>query len=267
MKSFFRNMLETREPWRATAVLILALSLILVGGVLWSSRLPHTDAAGDPAVVNAGQDAKPSIQVEGHGRISGTPDVAWVTLGVETEAETAEKALSDNARVMDDIRKTIKTLGIDDRDVKTAVFNTQAVYDYNERRRVLRGYQTIHLLQVTVRRVDRLGELLDRTGAVGANRIDGVQFGVEEAAALQKAALERAVSDARAKAEVLAEKSGLKIVGVRTVVELPSNPSPMPRMMYDIKREAAYSGASPATEVLPGELVWEAAVQMVFDVR
>jgi uncharacterized protein YggE len=180
-------------------------------------------ATPDPAL-EAG-----AIVVAGIGRVSVAPDVADLRLGVAVSRPTAATARTDAASVMRAILDAADAAGVARADIRTAMLSVQPRYDYrDDRPPTLTGYELANVVEITVRDLGRLGELVDGTLEAGATSMDGLTFRVDDPATAERDARLAAMAAARARADVLAEAAGLTIRRVRSVVEGGSMPPPGP---------------------------------------
>lgn len=203
------------------------------------------------------------VTVVGTGEISGTPDTARVEIGVEVTAATTSEAISQNNAQVAAVINKLKELGIADADIQTSNFNMYANYDENGREIV--GYNVSNMVSVTIRNLEQAGTLLDQVVQVGANRIYGVTFSVDDPTALIAQSRDRAIENARAKAEQMAQLSGASLGEVLVITEnLGSEPIPMPY---------GKGGGMPAAEqaasvpVQAGEQSFMANVQVTYELR
>ena len=176
--------------------------------------------AGPPALA---EPAGPHISVTGEGRADLAPDMAVISFGVTTEAETAGAALAANteemARVMDYLRDT----GIEDRDIQTSGLSLNPRFDDQAPPRFgspqITGFHATNIVTVRVRALGDLGALLDAVVSEGANTFHGLSFGLQDPRAAQDTARNRAVADARRRAELLAAAAGVKVGAVHAIID------------------------------------------------
>lgn len=179
--------------------------------------------------------ARPTITVTGHGETSQAPDAASITLGVEKQAPNAADALTENNRAMEQLINELERQGVPSKNVQTTSFDISPVYRHEEGRdpQVV-GYRVSNQVRVKVVELDKLGTLLDTVVRVGANRIHGIQFEVAEAEKAADAAREKAVEDARWRAELLAKVAGAKVgrpLQIQETIGGGEPPRPMAMMM------------------------------------
>jgi uncharacterized protein YggE len=252
---------STGVRFAVVAVAALAVGLI-AGPVLANVAAPRQYAT--PAAA-AGDTTAPEhlITVGGEGKVTVTPDLAHVQLGVQIQKPTAKAARDAAATAMTNVVAALKKLGIDDKDIKTTQVSLNAVYDYPPNASaVLRGYQLTNQVAVTVRDLGKLSDVVDNAVAAGATTVDGISFDVADRTSIEAQAREAAAKDARAKADVYAKTLGLAITGVSAVSEQVSAP-----VWYAPSYANAAAGAVPdkaATPVQAGSTDVTIDVQVSF---
>jgi len=160
----------------------------------------------------------PTLVVSGQGRVTATPDTASLTLGVITQGPTARAAQEENARVMGRVIAALEHEGVPREQMRTSRLSLSPVWHYpREGKPQLEGYRAQNALTLTTAELDRLGRYVDVAIAAGANSVQGLSFSVKDNQALVLQALELAVKDARAQAEVLAGAAGVTILGIKSI--------------------------------------------------
>ena len=258
---------------RVAAVPALSNRLLLMsGGVLAAAALAFAAPAafaqsqpqgGAPMMVHAMAE-RPALNLSAYGEVRTAPDMATISFGVVTEAATAAEAMSQNAARMNQVMAALRRAGIAERDVQTSGLNLSAQYDYvqNEPPR-LRGYQANNRVTVTINDLARVGTTADAVVAAGVNQINGISFGLNDPQTAENAAREAAVRALRAKAELYARATGMRLVGLRSLTESGGyQPSPPP--MY--RMEMAQAAQDSSTPVAPGELTLRVNIQGVYEV-
>lgn len=197
-----------------------------------------------------GTPAEGSIIVSGTGRVAVSPDVADLRLGVVVTRPTVDAARVEAASTMTAILAALDTAGVERRDVRTSLVSVQPRYDYRDGKApLLTGYEISELVEVTVRDLERVGDVIDGTLAAGATRLDDLSFRVADPTAAEREARQRAMAEARARADVLAEAAGISVTGVVGIVEGGAAPPvPLPRM----KAERMMMAADVSTPVEAG---------------
>lgn len=245
----------SRRPglvWAARVVAAAALVGVLSGSANATHAAPLTQTSPLPN----------TITVAGEGEATAQPDVAYVSVGVVTQAPTAAQATADNARLLNSVLDALRGRGVESRDLQTSGLSVSPQYAQGRSERPdIIGYQAINNVTVTVNDVARAGELLDAALGAGANRVGGLRFSIRDTAALRQQALAQAVAAARTNAEAIAASLGLPLSGVSTVVEESVN-VPTPRAVAFSAPAAA--PAAPPTPVEAGELHVTARVRIAF---
>jgi hypothetical protein len=237
---------------RLIAVAALAAALLAVGapGALAQSATPNAMFAATTVTLSA------------FGEAEAAPDMATLSLGVETAAPTAAQAMGDNAAAMARVIAAIKAAGVKDRDLKTSSLSLapQYVYEQNGPAR-LTGYQASNQVVVTVRDLARLGPLADAAVAAGATNVGQIAFGLADPLATQNSARVAAVKALEDKAALYAQAVGYHIVRLVNLTEgAASSPGPRPFAMTAMR-----AGAPTPTPVEAGELKMRVDVTGVFE--
>lgn len=241
-----------RKPVTMLLVALLILSGIGIGSFIAASQGQNPAAAvGDKIDID-------TANVTGTGSIKVKPDVAYITLGVQTENKDAKAAQTENAKMMEAVVKAITDKGIKEDAIQTTQFTMNPRYDYSEGRENFVGYQVINMVTVRVKDINKTGDVLDAATAAGANLTQSIRFGVEDTTALYNQALEKAVANAKGKAEAIANAAGRKIDSIWTISEgYSAQPTPYP-MLNAAAEMATFDKVS--TPVLTGEMEITATV-------
>lgn len=233
------------------AILLAATSAGI--GALLATRPAAAQSPGVTAPVR-------QVTVVGQGEITARPDIATVQIGVETEAPNAQEALAQNSAAAQAVQERIAALGIATKDIQTANFAIAPIYG-NDGRQVT-GYRVSNSVTVIIRNLDGAGALLDQVVQAGANNIYGISFSIDDPQALLDQAREQAITDARARAETLAQSSGATIGQVLVITENIGSAVPLVPVMV-ARAEVA---AMPAP-IQPGEQTLSVAVQVTYELR
>lgn len=216
----------------ALVAAVLAGSLVLVaairGGVLAQPPAPTPTVIPPGPPPPAPASVQRTISVTGTGTATLPPDIATFSAGVtETNANVADAQNAVNSKssaIIDALRQG----GVDvDKDVKTSGYSVQPQYNYPQNGApVLTGYRVSNTVNVTVRDISKVGQLLDAVTKAGANQIGGVSFGLADPEAASRVAREQAVQNARAKADTIAKATGVSVGIVMTVDDQSTTPAP-----------------------------------------
>jgi uncharacterized protein len=207
-----------------------------------------------------------TLTVMGYGEVKTSPDLAFVVLAVETTAESAAKATSENARrttaVIDALKKKI---GDKDR-VTTTGYSLQPQYANrrpgSDAPPEIAGYVAFNQVRVESRDLTKVGDLIDAAIAAGANRTDALSFNLENRAPHLREALKKAGAEARAQAESIAEALGVKL---GEVLNASTAGVSMPVPMY--KERMMAMAADVSTPVEPGEVEVNATLTVTYRIE
>lgn len=206
-----------------------------------------------------------TISVNGTGQAFGTPDVAYVQLGVTNVDADAATAVSQNSNAMATVIAAVKALGVEAKDIQTVVYNMY-VEQVVDKDGIPTGASRLHVdneIRVTLHDPSKTGELIGQAFTAGANTVSSISFAVLDTATMQTQARNAAMEQAKARAQQLAEGFGAKLGALRQVNEYSSMPSPV----SDVK--AAYSvplAGAVSAPVETGQFVVTVDIQVVFDI-
>jgi uncharacterized protein len=207
-----------------------------------------------------------TIAVNGLGEVRAEPDMATVALGAEARKPKLEQARAEVAKTVDAILKLARELKIEAKDVQATRINVQPEYnwDQNARERNLIGYYVSRQVEIELRDLDKLGQLLERATDLGVNQLGDPRLDSSKRKELVREALAKAIADARQNAEVAAKAAGVKVGTPRMVTaNTESHPPPMPMMRAALAMDAAQEKA--ADTYRSGEMTFTATVHMQYD--
>lgn len=223
----------------------LVASLLLAAAAVAGVLRPEGASAVDPGTQTD------SVTVSGAGTVSAVPDRAQISAGVESRAATAKAALAANAAAM---RKVIDSLrGSGGEDVTTQTVSVSTSFDQQGQPN---GFVASNVASATTS-LDGAGALIDAAVDAGANTIYGPSLSRSDADGLYRDALERAVADAKERADVLAKAAGRGLGRVTAIVE-----SGSPAIPYAAKDAMA---AREATPIVSGPQETTASVTVTFE--
>lgn len=205
-------------------------------------------------LVDAFQDKKPdnTISISAEGKVTATPDLATVNLGVITQGITAADVQSRNNEKINQITAFIKGQGINKEDITTSNFNLYPQRDYRNGQDVIVGYQANQTVSVKVRGIDKsteqLGKIIDGAANNGANEVTGISLSFDNPDDLKEQAREQAIQKAKEKARQLADTAGLKLGKVISISETGGG---YPTPVYDVATRNAAAGGLAAKTITP----------------
>jgi uncharacterized protein YggE len=164
--------------------------------------------------------APANITVTGTGKMAYVPDIVSVNAEVATDAKTATEAWQKNAAVVNKLFQVLEQYHIDAKDRRTTGLSVSPRYIHpKDKEPVLVGYTASYSLTITVRKLDDLGRILDGLVENGANRGMGISFGCSNPEKLQDEARQKAVAEARKKAEQMVTAAGGSLGGIVSITE------------------------------------------------
>lgn len=222
---------------RRTALLAVPLALTVAIGYFVGTVHSPRPATADPGSSQQG------VVVSGLGKVSGTPDVLRIQLGVQVRRADVSTALRDANTVTNRVRAAVRADGVDPKDMQTA---DVSIYRSYTGKGVPNGYTVSQTLTVKLRDLARAGKAIGDAVTAGGNaaRLQGVSFALEDNAALLEQARDAAYGEAKRKAERYAQLSGRALGPVELVSEeVPQGDQSMP-----YARTAALA-SSPSSDV------------------
>jgi len=193
----------------ALIVILLPVVLILSQGVEIASKLKAYHYIG------AGIQNKNTITVAGEGKIYTKPDVAFVSLSVVSEGRRITDVQNDNTKKVNKVIDFLKQSNVEEKDIKTTTYNLYPQYNYeNVRIPEIVGYRITQTLEVKIRSLGEVGDILEGSINSGVNQINSLYFQVDDDEALKAQARELAISDAKEKANELASQLGVRLLKI-----------------------------------------------------
>lgn len=207
----------------------------------------------------------PILNLSASGEVKVAPDMATITTGVATEAPTAAEAMRLNREKMTAVVAALRRHGIEQKDIQTSGLNLSPQYTYRDNLPpVLRGYQASNNVSVNVYDLNKLGAVVDGVVASGANQINGVNFGLRDSNAAQDDARRAAVLALKAKADLYAQATGLRIKGLRSLSEGGGYEPPRPMYRAMASNVMAEDASTP---IEPGQLTVRIDIQGVYELE
>ena len=242
---------------RRTALLVLPLAaLVGVGYAVGTVHEPQ------PATAAASDPAEQGVVVSGLGKVSGTPDVLRVQIGVEVRRADVSAALADANAIQNRVRAAVRRDGVDPKDLQTA---DVSLYPSYSNKGVPNGYTVNQSLTVKLRNLTKAGKTIGDAVSAGGNaaRVQGVSFALEDNAALLQQARDAAYHDARQKAERYAELSGRAL----SQVELVSEQVPQGEQSVQYRDSLAAAAPQMAVPIDPGQSQISVSVTVRWSLR
>jgi uncharacterized protein len=238
------------------------------GGIVRRTMVP----AALLLAISIGLSAEPlprrTLSVAGTAEVSVAPDICYMTFSTETRSRSAIQAYRENNAAMTTITDAVKKQGVEPKDLQTARFTIAPEYHYEKspNRRVFDGYRVTNTLNVKVRKLDKVSNVLDAAMEAGTNNIEQVTFTVENPKKYTADARVEALKAARAKAEKIAEVTGVKLGRPLSISE--NEPGGWGR--YYAQANVALDRAEPASmdmPVEPGEMKLTHTVNITYEIE
>jgi uncharacterized protein len=249
--------------------LVLVISLLLIG---CESQESSGSASGQElsvpqnlSVSLTGSSQQTGIWVSGTGEVTVVPDVAILTLGVEAQEKTVKEAQSEAASTMAAVVAVLKTNGVADKDIQTQWYNISAVTKWIEdtNEQITIGYKVTNMVTAKIRDISKAGTIIDAVAEAGGDltRINSISFTVDDPTAYYNQAREKAMQDAKTKAEQMATLAGITL-GKPTYISESGGYIPTPYYLKDYAE-----GSSASTPISAGELDITLTVQVGYAIE
>ena len=213
-----------------------------------------------------------TITVSDTGEIYAKPDLALTTFSVITEAKTVGEALSENTKKMNAVIDFVKGQGVEAKDLKTTGFYIYPRYEYQKveteiypyppGKRVLVGYEVTQSLEVKIRNMEKIGDIIEGATEAGANQVGDLQFTIDKQDELKAQARTQAIEKAKTKAKELASQLGVKLVRIINFSESSQLP------YYPLRLEAAAPEAGgEVPQIETGENKISITVTLTYEIK
>lgn len=240
----------------------LVLAVVVVGGIFY---MLGQYIASQPQRVQQETEAKREIAVQGQGEVEARPNVATVTLGVQTGPQTSAKiALDLLTQKFNAVVKAVKGLDVKDEDIKTTNLSVNPVYDYSNGRQTVRGFEASESITVKIRDLDAIGQVVAVSTAEGVNQVGGVTFEIDDPAAVEAEARAKAIADARQNAQALAKELDVNLGRVKAFSATRDTP---PGPVFEKATLEAVGGDAAAPVVPAGSTTVSAQVTITYELR
>jgi hypothetical protein len=230
--------------WGLVLATLVALALIFYLGVLsWNGIKKHE------SIGKADQETY-TITISGEGKVSAVPDIAKISLGVQTEKSKVADAQKENSDKMNKIITELKGMGIEEKDLRTSDYSVYPTYDWINGKQILRGYQITQTAEIKIRNLELVSQVVAKAAELGANQVGGLTFTIDEPEQLRQQAREKALANAKTKAEALAVAAGVGLGKLVSFTEESGSPSAY--LAYNDYSAKAMGGGSVAPVIESG---------------
>jgi uncharacterized protein YggE len=265
------------KTFTLTAVLVVGVLVFFVGQMIYQNRMLD-------------QQNTYQITVSGEGKVYVKPDVAIVSLGVTAQAATVADVTKSNTDKMNAIIQAIKDLKIDEKDIQTTNYSLTPVYETNyvvptpvpmmyssgsgvvssgtvmRTGTKLTGYKLEQNVQVKIRDFTKIGDVLSKSTAVGANLVGDLQFTIDNPEQFKEQARAKAIAQAKSNAKNLTRESGINLGKLINVYENYIYP-----MAYSTNAKSGMGGgvaeSAPAPTIQPGQQEIDVTINLTYQVK
>ena len=240
---------------------LFVIALLTLG---CGQAISPTAQAAAPAQASSDNAVPRLITVIGEGRIIAQPDIAQVTIGVETFGDEVKTVAAQTEETMTNLLETLKAQGIAEKDIQTSNYSV-----YTERFGPMEmssnevNYRFSNNVTVTVRDLDKIESILGAVIEAGANNIYGVNFSVADPSELRKQARAKAVEVAESKAAELAQLNGVAVGPVVSISEVVGSVGPF----YNSAAYSVAEGFGGGGPISPGELEFSVQLQISYAIQ
>lgn len=244
----------------ATTILLTAALLFAATFVSWNSFSASAQTESPLSTQTVG--APGSITVVGDGTVTIEPDKAEAVIGVETAGATVKEASAENATIMKAVLEALTVAGIEAKDMQTTGYNVYADRGFGpDGASQATTYRVSNNVNVTVRDLAAVGDILDAAIEAGANNIYGVNFGLSKPSTVESESRAKAMDDARAKAQELADLAGMELGQIVSISEVVGGNGGFYANSFRNVQTAGLGGGGP---ISPGQLELSMQLQIVF---
>ena len=198
-----------------------------------------------------------------------TSNLGITVFSVKTEKKTVAQAMSENTVKMNEIIDSMKDLGVEEKDLKTTAFDIYPRYNYIEAtpfvqgERVLSSYEITQSLQVKIRDLEKIGQIIQSATNAGANQVGNLSFTIDNEDEFKKQAREEAINKAKAKAKELANQLGVDLIRIIGFYE---SGEPVYYDNYSMK-EAVGIGGGGIPQIETGENKISVSVSITYEIN
>ncbi|MFZ2095386.1 MAG: SIMPL domain-containing protein [Anaerolineales bacterium] len=216
--------------------------------------------------IQFGQTQPRTINVTGNAQVILAPDIAYISIGVHSEAKSATEAVASNNSQTQAVIDAIKGQGVDAKNIQTTNFSVYQQEKYSPSGEDLGSFfMTDNTVYVTMHDLTKIGDILDASISAGANNIYGITFDVQDKETALASGRDQAMADAKAQAEELAKAAGATLGAVQSISYYSSSPSPI---YYDTKVAVpAGVGGGASVPISSGQLTLTVSVTVTYAIK
>jgi len=224
-------------------MIVFAVALTLFVAAEFRNSLKEYDYIGKSA------EQRDVISISGEGKVVAVPDIATISLGLETEKKDVAQAQQENTDKINALIKDLKDFDIEEKDIKTSSYNIYPSYDWTQDEgRKLKGYIVNQNVEVKIRDLKNISNVLNLASKYNLNQVGGLSFTIDEIESVRQEARLKALEQAKEKAEALADAAGVKL---GKIVSFSESTNDYAYPMRDMMVKAEAYGLGGAEEAMP----------------
>lgn len=207
-----------------------------------------------------------TITIDAVGKVTAKPDIAQLSVGMDSIAPTVAEAQKKNTEVMNNLTAKVKALGVEDKDIQTTNYNIYPQYDYTDGGSKLKGYQVSQSITIKIRNLANAEKVLALAGEVGANNVGGLQFTIDDNDVYKAEARQQAMEKIALKAKEISKSLGVRFVNIVSYNEYENSGANYP--VYDLMKGVGGGvEAAPAPAIQVGSTDVNLNVNVTFGIR
>ena len=246
-------------------IIITLFGILLAYGIIFLGTLVRNNLQKFYYIGHADKMER-TITIDAIGKVTAKPDIAELSVGMDSIAPTVAEAQKKNTEVMNNLIAKIKALGVEEKDIQTANYNIYPQYDYTETGSKLKGYQVSQSVTIKIRNLANSEKILALAGGAGANNVGGLQFTIDDRDVYKAEARKQAMEKIAIKAKEISKSLGVRFVGVVSYNEYENSGANYP--VYDLmKGMGGGPEAAPAPAIQVGSTEVNLSVNVTFGIR
>jgi len=210
------------------------------------------------------------IWVSGTGKVTVTPDIATLQLGIEAQEASVAEAQTKANEAIDKVMKALAENGVADKDIQTRYFriSQRTRWDDEQQQEVVVGYRVTNQVVAKIRDMEKVSSIIDAVVAAGGDytRINNLNFSVDDPSAYYDEAREKAIADARNKAEQIASLTGMQLGDPTYISESTITPVYETPMMGGAPMPVPAPAPAPTPSISPGEVEISVNMQLAYGI-
>lgn len=236
--------------WSGTAVLVILAIFLLAS----TNKVMSTAATTN------------TVSFNGEGKVIAKPDIGKISLSIVTDALTSKVAQDENSKKSKALSDYLKKQNIEYKDIKTTGYNIYPQYKYPQYggQPTITGYQVNQSMEIKVRDLDKVSNILDGVVSAGANQVNGLSFEIDNPEALKSEARAKAIADAKKKASELKSQVGISL---GKIVNFSENTGGYPMPAYFDAKVGGMGGGGSGPSVPTGENEITVSVSITYQIK